>query len=188
MANSGSTNRTTRHKFDQVFKPRASQSEVYDSVEPFIESAFCGFNATIFAYGQTGTGKTHTMLGVDIWGLGSHSDTSVKDAISAVAREKTLWGIIPRTMAHIFSYVEKHRETHQFKIWCSYLEIYNEQVFDLLCEEKEGDNDKSHDNHTCRSQNYQRNSRQSKNKRGKKQGCIFDVRYQSYFFIMQTNL
>ncbi len=54
------------HRFDKVFGPRCDQEEVFKSTKPLIEAALQGYNSTIFAYGQTGTGKTHTMLGVDI--------------------------------------------------------------------------------------------------------------------------
>ena len=130
-----SSTRTTRHKFDRVFDRSAEQADVYQSVAPLIEAAFDGFNATIFAYGQTGTGKTHTMLGVDIWNLGQQHETSVQEAIRSVARTKELWGIIPRAMEHIFAHVEDQRDRFQFKIWCSYLEIYKENVYDLLHDE-----------------------------------------------------
>ena len=127
--------RSTRHKFDQVFDKHADQKEVYKSVEPLINASFEGYNTTIFAYGQTGTGKTHTMLGVDIWNLGQQRDTTVKEAIAAVAQNHNLWGIIPRAMQHIFARVHEDRHDFQYKIWCSYLEIYKEHVYDLLHDE-----------------------------------------------------
>jgi hypothetical protein len=115
-------------------------------VEPLVESAFRGFNTTLFAYGQTGTGKTHTMLGVDIWGLGLRNPhTPVRDAIRAVASEPALWGVVPRAMQHVFAHVRALQDRFQFKVWCSYLEIYNEQVYDLL-EEEEGGGDSSSNN------------------------------------------
>jgi len=135
-----SSTRSTTHRFDRVFDRSAQQSEVYDSVAPLIDGAFEGYNTTIFAYGQTGTGKTHTMLGVDIWRLGENQNTTVKAAIKAVVRDQSLWGIVPRAMQHIFGVVSEQREKYQFKIWCSYLEIYKENVYDLLHDEaKPGD-------------------------------------------------
>ncbi len=79
--------RTTKHKFDRVFDRGVEQADVYASVAPLIDSALEGFNTTVFAYGQTGTGKTHTMLGVDIWSLGERQE-SVQEAIRSVARNQ----------------------------------------------------------------------------------------------------
>lgn len=53
--------------FDKAFGPESKQSEVYQSVvAPLIEEVLAGYNCTVFAYGQTGTGKTHTMVGDEI--------------------------------------------------------------------------------------------------------------------------
>ena len=72
-----------------------------------------GYNGTIFAYGQTGCGKTHTMIGVK--------------------NNKAEKGIIPNAFDHIFGYFDAQDNTSKkFLIRCSYLEIYNENVRDLL--------------------------------------------------------
>lgn len=71
-----------------------------------------GYNGTIFAYGQTGTGKTFTMEG----------DRSVPE----------LKGIIPNSFAHIFGSIAKAEDNVKFLVRVSYLEIYNEDVRDLL--------------------------------------------------------
>jgi len=72
-----------------------------------------GYNGTIFAYGQTGCGKTHTMIGL-------------KD-------DKVEKGIIPNAFEHIFGYFDDDQnKKKKFLIRCSYLEIYNEQIRDLL--------------------------------------------------------
>jgi centromeric protein E len=81
-------------------------------VAPRIESVVEGFNATIFAYGQTASGKTHTMLGND-------SDP----------------GVIWRAINSIFEKIEV-TEQKQFLIRVSYMEIYNENLTDLLVEVK----------------------------------------------------
>lgn len=53
--------------FDQAFGPESTQTEVYQSVvAPLIEEVLSGYNCTVFAYGQTGTGKTHTMVGDEL--------------------------------------------------------------------------------------------------------------------------
>jgi len=71
-----------------------------------------GYNGTIFAYGQTGTGKTHTMTGV----IGDNS----------------LRGIMPRAFDDIFGHITADSDQTQFLVRASYLEIYNEEVRDLL--------------------------------------------------------
>ena len=75
-----------------------------------------GYNGTIFAYGQTGCGKTHTMMGVPT--------------------DANLRGIIPNCFAHIFGVIEQEETDKKFLVRCSYLEIYNEEVYDLLTEPK----------------------------------------------------
>ena len=91
----------------------SNQKEVYDSAaKPIIDSVLEGFNGTIFAYGQTGTGKTFTMEG----------DRSVPE----------LKGIIPNSFAHIFGHIAKADDHLKFLVRVSYLEIYNEEVRDLL--------------------------------------------------------
>lgn len=80
---------------------------------PLVESVMTGYNGTIFAYGQTGCGKTHTMIGLK--------------------GNKAERGIIPNAFDHIFGYFDDAQNTKKkFLIRCSYLEIYNEEVRDLL--------------------------------------------------------
>ena len=57
------------YKFDTIFGKESDQKTVFESTVPYIECALEGLNATVFTYGQTGTGKTHTMLGHDLWEL-----------------------------------------------------------------------------------------------------------------------
>lgn len=76
---------------------------------------FAGYNATVLAYGQTGSGKTFTM--------GSGYTIGLKD-------EEL--GIIPRVIRLIFDEVEKRKHKAEFIIKCSFLEIYNEELNDLL--------------------------------------------------------
>ena len=77
-----------------------------------VDNVLEGYNGTIFAYGQTGTGKTFTMEG----------DRSVPE----------LKGIIPNSFAHIFGHIAKADDHLKFLVRVSYLEIYNEEVRDLL--------------------------------------------------------
>jgi len=99
--------------FDRVFGPESKQTDVYnDAARAIVEGALEGYNGTIFAYGQTGTGKTFTMEGV--------------------RSEPNLRGIIPNSFAHIFGFISKLDGDTKFLVRVSYLEIYNENVRDLL--------------------------------------------------------
>lgn len=99
--------------FDIVFGPDSKQLDVYNqAARSIVDNVLEGYNGTIFAYGQTGTGKTFTMEGV----------RSVPE----------LKGIIPNSFAHIFGHIAKAEEDIKFLVRVSYLEIYNEEVRDLL--------------------------------------------------------
>lgn len=103
--------------YDSVYDVDSKQQEVYDeSAFPLVESVIKGYNGTIFAYGQTGCGKTHTMLGVP--------------------SNPELRGIIPNCFAHIFGFIDEKNQDMKFLVRCSYLEIYNEEIHDLLVEGK----------------------------------------------------
>ncbi|ELU12712.1 hypothetical protein CAPTEDRAFT_83397, partial [Capitella teleta] len=94
---------------DRVFGPDTSTDEVYRCVaQPIVKSAMNGFHGTVFAYGQTASGKTFTMMGNE-----DHP------------------GLIPRAIQEIFDTIENTPE-REFLIRASYVEIYNENVMDLL--------------------------------------------------------
>ena len=100
--------------FDFVFNKNTSQQEVYNkTTKPLLNDVIEGYNATIFAYGATGAGKTYTMLGT--------------------SSEK---GIMPRTITDLFK-ILKNLKNKIFKIQVSYIEIYNEEIRDLLGEREE---------------------------------------------------
>ncbi|TPX41016.1 hypothetical protein SeLEV6574_g06291 [Synchytrium endobioticum] len=99
--------------FDSAFDPNANQIDVYNiTARPIVESVLEGYNGTIFAYGQTGTGKTFSMEGV-------------RDV-------PELRGIIPNSFEHIFSHIKHAPPGVQYLVRASYLEIYNEDIKDLL--------------------------------------------------------
>ncbi|KAJ8355502.1 hypothetical protein SKAU_G00182960 [Synaphobranchus kaupii] len=101
--------------FDAVYDASSKQSDLYDeTVRPLIDSVLLGFNGTIFAYGQTGTGKTYTMQG--LW----------------MDPEKR--GVIPNSFEHIFTHISRS-QNQQYLVRASYLEIYQEEIRDLLCKE-----------------------------------------------------
>ncbi|XP_071470947.1 centromere-associated protein E [Marmota flaviventris] len=96
--------------FDRVFHSSETTKNVYEEIAvPIIDSAIQGYNGTIFAYGQTASGKTHTMMGSE-------------DCL----------GVIPRAIHDIFQKIKKFPE-REFLLRVSYMEIYNEIITDLLC-------------------------------------------------------
>ncbi|XP_063981027.1 kinesin-like protein KIF3A [Diachasmimorpha longicaudata] len=99
--------------FDAAFDVDSTQVDIYnETARPIVDKVLQGYNGTIFAYGQTGTGKTYTMSG---------AKTSPQ-----------LRGIIPNTFAHIFGHIAKADENQKFLVRAAYLEIYNEEIRDLL--------------------------------------------------------
>ncbi|ALC43091.1 Klp64D [Drosophila busckii] len=99
--------------FDNVFDGDSNQLDLYvDTARPIVDKVLEGYNGTILAYGQTGTGKTYTMSG---------------NADSPQTK-----GIIPNAFAHIFGHIAKAHENQKFLVRVSYMEIYNEEVRDLL--------------------------------------------------------
>ena len=111
----GSRQVKSSYKFDNIFTAFSSQEDVFEAtLKPVIRDVLMGFESTVFAYGQTGTGKTHTMEG-DLSDPQQH-------------------GVIPRSAAAIFEAL-KNPEYTDTNIYCSFLEIYNEQLSDLLVED-----------------------------------------------------
>ncbi|CAN7137735.1 unnamed protein product [Brassica rapa subsp. narinosa] len=109
--------------FDKVFGPSAKQKELYDqAVVPIVNEVLEGFNCTIFAYGQTGTGKTYTMEGECRRSKGGHSGGLPAEA-----------GVIPRAVKQIFDTLEGQEAEYSVKV--TFLELYNEEITDLLAPE-----------------------------------------------------
>ncbi|RLN67563.1 hypothetical protein BBJ29_006148 [Phytophthora kernoviae] len=113
--------------FDRVFSEDASQTDVFHVVgAPITQACLEGYNGTIFAYGQTGSGKTFTMQGPD--------DVIDTENLSLTHEQIGLRGLVPRVFDYLFENVaDKHQEGNvQHTFACSFLEIYNERVYDLL--------------------------------------------------------
>lgn len=102
-------------EFDEVYTPTDPQSKVFEDTAPLIDSVVDGFNVCIFAYGQTGSGKTFTMGG----GEGEQK------------------GINTRALERLFQIIEDRKETEVSTVTVSVLEIYCEQIRDLLATKKE---------------------------------------------------
>ena len=94
----------------------SDQEAVFEiCVKNLVLGCFSGYNATVLAYGQTGSGKTFTMGSTYVQGVADEEQ-----------------GIIPRVVRTIFSEVEKRSPSYEFVIKCSFIEIYNEEIVNLL--------------------------------------------------------
>lgn len=109
----------------QVFSSDALQEKLYkQAIIPIVQEVMDGFNCTIFAYGQTGTGKTYTMEG------GPRRSDDGK-SLSAEA------GVIPRSIKQIFDTIDANNTDSTVKV--TFLELYNEELTDLLSDEAKDD-------------------------------------------------
>jgi hypothetical protein len=109
--------------YDCAFGPEVKQEQVYnETVRPLIGDLLGGINSTVFAYGATGSGKTHTMMG---YGNGEDS------------------GVIPRALSDIFRRIEHDKAKEEdskgpeyaetkITVELAYMEVYNEKIYDLL--------------------------------------------------------
>jgi len=111
-----------KSKYDSVFLAEDGQQEVYEFVKDAPEKILQGFNCTIFAYGQTGSGKTFTMFGPE----SNHLNYNEKKG----GFDKELLGITPRAIQGVFSKIQATGT--KCTIYCSFLQIYNEKLYDLL--------------------------------------------------------
>ncbi|CAM8960478.1 unnamed protein product [Rhodiola kirilowii] len=106
--------------FDRVFGPNSQQADIYNqAISPIVNEVLEGYNCTIFAYGQTGTGKTYTMEG----GARKKNGDFPRDA-----------GVIPRAVRQIFDILEAQSAEYTMKV--TFLELYNEEITDLLAFEE----------------------------------------------------
>eukprot|EP01083_Nonionella_stella_P288157 980686_1 len=99
--------------FDHVYGADSTQQQIFEeAARPIVDSVIDGYNGTIFAYGQTGTGKTFTMEGV--------------------IDDDNLKGIMPNTFERVFQRINEESGDSNFLVRASFLEIYNDDVYDLL--------------------------------------------------------
>ncbi|KAH7284695.1 hypothetical protein KP509_34G066800 [Ceratopteris richardii] len=105
--------------FDRAYDESCTQRQLYrDVAYSIVHSVMCGYNGTVLAYGQTASGKTYTMEGCDYC--------------------PDLWGIIPNAFEHIFNHIRQSQSSDSFLVRVSYLEIYNEEIHDLLSPDTNG--------------------------------------------------
>jgi hypothetical protein len=103
----GAGKRTSTYPYDHVFPSKISNREVYKAVgKPLVAACMNGFNGTLMAYGQTSTGKTTTLSSPD--------------------------GIVPLAIRHLFRRMARLSHRYSYKISISYLQIYQERIYDLL--------------------------------------------------------
>ncbi|AAF36749.1 putative kinesin; 97201-101676 [Arabidopsis thaliana] len=103
-------------KFNKVYSPTASQADVFSDIRPLVRSVLDGYNVCIFAYGQTGSGKTYTMTGPD--------GSSEED-----------WGVNYRALNDLFKISQSRKGNISYEVGVQMVEIYNEQVLDLLSDD-----------------------------------------------------
>ncbi|KAH7031118.1 kinesin [Microdochium trichocladiopsis] len=100
--------------FDRVFDMQGQQRDIFEySIKPTVDDILNGYNGTVFAYGQTGAGKSFTMMG-----------TSIEDEVGK--------GVTPRIIEQIFSSIMSSPATIEYTVRVSYMEIYMERIRDLL--------------------------------------------------------
>lgn len=106
--------------FDHIFDVDAKQEDVYRVTgSPIVKDMFQGYNGTLFVYGQTGAGKSFTMMGAGMYSPTQRADSELK-------------GLIPRIVEDIFDTVSTQDEHMEFTIQVSYIEIYLEKLRDLF--------------------------------------------------------
>lgn len=100
--------------FEHVFNKQATNADVFDEVKPVIGSAFNGKKVCVFAYGQSGSGKTHTL------GTAARADTPEEG------------GIIPQSLRMLAHWISSRNGAWSYTVHAQFLEIYDEKVYDLL--------------------------------------------------------
>lgn len=111
------TRKNHSFSFDRVFGPESQNQEVFEEISQLVQSALDGYNVCIFCYGQTGSGKTHTMSSAD--------------------------GMIPRATHQIYETATNLKEKGwTYTMEGSFVEVYNEEIHDLLGNSKDFDKKK----------------------------------------------
>ena len=111
------------YTFDGVFDPESTQKDVYEEVgKPVLKDVLMGYNGSILAYGQTGAGKTHSLLNS---GMGIDGKADPKQA-----------GLLPRLVAALFVHIGAD-VAHVYSVEASMLQIYNENIDCLLGADRE---------------------------------------------------
>ncbi|XP_025412743.1 kinesin-like protein KIF18A isoform X2 [Sipha flava] len=106
--------KSIKYDFHRVFGPQSTNEDIYnESTKDLLDKLLSGYNCSVFVYGATGAGKTFTMLG-----------------------NENNYGITYLTMKDLYTKVNEQKDSKKFEIYVSYLEVYNEMVYDLLISDK----------------------------------------------------
>mgnify|MGYP002624649274 CR=1 FL=1 len=141
--------------YDKILGEKCTQKDVFNFVKPCLNFIKKGINCTILAYGQTGSGKTYTMFGGE-WAMNDKSTDYEqrkkfnKDKYNFILNDELTIdpfsptnGIIPNLIMSLFqTYGAYNSNGNDIIITCSYIQIYNEQVYDLLIDEEENKEEK----------------------------------------------
>jgi len=136
-------NKVKSFRFDAVIGPERSQQDVWDTTQlsTLVDKVFEGFHATVFAYGQTGSGKTFTMEGFTYDhhnGAAAPSAAAAKPRARPKSTDPEKLGLVPRTLEALYARAQALRSEvadsagDDVSIKVSFLQIYNERIFDLL--------------------------------------------------------
>lgn len=130
-------------QFDRVFGPKATQLDVFSQVRPLVESVLAGYNATVLAYGSTGSGKTHTIMGCSGTDPAlSPDDPRVLQAQAAAGHQSAGLsaalpgagsGVLQRTLQTVFARTSE-RPDMRYSVELSYVELYKNSFKDLLAD------------------------------------------------------
>ena len=140
--------------FDKILSQKSTQKDMFNFIKPCMNYIKKGINCTILAYGQTGSGKTYTMFGGE-WAINDKSTDYEKrkkfnkDKYNFILNEELTIdpfsntnGIIPNLIMNLFQSYGSYNTNDSITITCSYIQIYNEQVYDLLVDEEENKEEK----------------------------------------------
>lgn len=120
-----------RYTFDRVFSSDEGQCSIWSSVESLVSRFLEGYNVTVLAYGQTSSGKSYTM-GTDRVASSDLFDSDLEDEADGPMSSDRI-GVIPRAVHNIFHRIQSVSTTsNQISIKASYVEIYNEDLIDLI--------------------------------------------------------
>ena len=124
--------------YDKILGTASSQGDLYETIAPRVRAVLSGMNSTIFAYGQTGSGKTFSMLGKDL-------ERQLVNGTPISETETDDWGVIPRAIVDLFACINDDKELNSENdakdsltggavVHCSYMQIYNNKLYDLLAD------------------------------------------------------
>jgi hypothetical protein len=117
----GDNNKETSCSFDYIFGELSEQQQVFEKLQPVLVDVLSGINACIFCYGQTSSGKSYTMIGPN------GGQDIMRD-------DRSDWGILPRAAEFLLNYLNDKSDEGllTFEAKASFLQIYNENLYDLL--------------------------------------------------------